>query len=73
MAWWTGEEYQIQALANMLIYSWDKETRKNTIDALASYRKKALPTLTYFASLVWDKELRDYTLDKIRQINENAI
>ena len=45
MAWWSGEEYQIQTLAWMLMVSWDKETRKNTIDALASYRAKALPVL----------------------------
>ena len=73
MAWWNAEEYQIQMLAGMLMASWDKETKKNTIDALASYRGKALTILASFASMSWDKELRDYALAKIRQINEGAI
>ncbi|MFL6425588.1 MAG: hypothetical protein ACJ71R_18635 [Nitrososphaeraceae archaeon] len=73
MAWWNAEEYQIQTLAGMLMVSWDKETRKNTIDALASYRAKALPALAYFASIVWDKELKEYALIKIKQINEGTV
>jgi hypothetical protein len=31
MAWWNAEEYQIQMLAGMLMASWDKETKKNTL------------------------------------------
>jgi hypothetical protein len=73
MAWWNAEEYQIQMLAGLLMVSWDKETKKNTIDALASHRGKALAILASFASMAWDKELRDYALAKIRQINEGAI
>ena len=57
----------------MLMASWDKETKKNTIDALASYSAKALTILASFASMTWDKELRDYALTKIRQINEGSI
>ena len=49
-------------VSRMLMASWDKETKKNTIDALAS-----------FASMSWDKELGDYALTKIRQINEGSI
>jgi hypothetical protein len=50
-----------------------KNIQKNTIDALASYRGRALTILASFASMSWDKELRDYALAKIRQINEGAI
>jgi hypothetical protein len=73
MAWWNAEEYQIQMLAGMLMAAWDKQTKKNTIDALASYRAKALTILVSFASMSWDKELRDYALAKIRQINEGSM
>jgi hypothetical protein len=73
MAWWNAEEYQIQMLAGMLMAPWDKETKKNTIDALASYRGKALTILASFASMSWDKELREYALARIRQINEGSI
>jgi hypothetical protein len=73
MSWWNAEEYQIQMLAGMLMATWDKETKKNTIDALASYRAKALTILACFASMSWDKELRDYALAKIRQINEGSM
>ena len=50
-----------------------KNIQKNTIDALASYRGRALTILASFDSMSWDKELRDYALAKIRQINEGAI
>ena len=73
MGWCNAEEHQIQMLAGLLMASWDKETKKNTIDALASYRGKALTILASFASMSWDKELRDYALTKIRQINEGSI
>jgi hypothetical protein len=35
-------------LAGLLMASWDKETKKNTIDALASYRGKALTIFSFF-------------------------
>ncbi len=73
MAWWNAEEYQIQMLAGLLMTSRDKETKKNTIDALGSYRGKALTILASFFSMAWDKEFRDYALAKIKQINEGAI
>jgi hypothetical protein len=42
------------------------------VDALASYRKNALPALTDIAT-AWDQDLRVYVLDKIKQINEKNV
>jgi hypothetical protein len=50
------------------------DTRRKAVDALASYGKKALPSLTRAASgILWYPELKQYVLDKIKQINEGAI
>jgi hypothetical protein len=54
--------------------SWNNETRRKAVDALASYGKKALPSLTNVAySLLWTPEIKQYVLDKVKQINEGAI
>ena len=58
MAAWKSEEWDIQKLRNLVMFSWDLETKKKAIDALVSYRKTALPALTDIASTVWDNELR---------------
>ncbi|MFZ0511587.1 MAG: hypothetical protein WAM14_08275 [Candidatus Nitrosopolaris sp.] len=71
---WGADDYQIQQLKNMIIWNWNQEGKKQAIDTLASYRKKALPALTEIASAMWwDNEIKIYTLDKIRQINESNI
>jgi hypothetical protein len=70
---WNQDQLEIQRLQNLIIFSWDNDTKRKTIDALASYKKSALPSLTYLASVLWDKELREYVLDKIQQINSNTI
>jgi hypothetical protein len=56
------------------ISSWNMETRRKAVDVLASYGKKALPSLTRAASaILWYPKLKHYVLDKIKQINEGAI
>jgi hypothetical protein len=70
MASWTPpEQWDIQRLKTLAMFSWDSETRKRTVDALASYRKSALPALT---DIAWDQELRTYVLNKIKEINESS-
>ena len=69
-----SEQWEIQRLKNIIIFSWDNEMRKNAVDTLSSYRKNAIPTLADIASwTAWDNELREYVLDKIRQIKEGII
>jgi hypothetical protein len=67
---WSPEQFDIQKLRNLALYSWDTQTKKKTVDALASYQKNALPALTDVATLVVDTEIRAYVLDKIKEINE---
>jgi hypothetical protein len=71
--WTPPEQWDIQRLKNLAIFSWDIETRKRTVDALASYRRSALPALTDIATTVWDQELRTYALNKIKEINETPL
>ncbi len=74
MTWRYSEQWEIQRLKNIIIFSWDNETRKKAVDTLASYRKNAIPTLADIASwTAWDNELREYVLDKIRQIKQGII
>ena len=51
----------------------NKETIKKAIDALASFRKDALPALTEIASRIYNRELANYALDKIQKINEGKV
>ncbi len=74
MAWWEPDQMEMARLEYIIISSWNNETRRKALDALTSYGKKALPSLTKTASaILWDAELKQYVLDKIKQINENAI
>jgi hypothetical protein len=58
MNWWQPDQMEIARLEYVIIWSWNNETRKRAVDALASYRKNALPSLTRIASIVWDVELK---------------
>ena len=63
---------EMARLEYIIISSWNMETRIKAVDALASYNKKALPSLTSVASsLLWNAHLKQYVLDKINQINED--
>jgi hypothetical protein len=70
MAWWGAEQWDIQKLKSTIIISQDSETKKKAVDALASYRRNALPALTDLGFVLLDKDTREYVLDKIKQINE---
>jgi hypothetical protein len=70
---WSPEQWDIQKLKNLVLYSWDVQSKKQMVDALASYRKNALPALTDIATMAWDQDLRVYVLDKIKQINEKNV
>lgn len=70
MAFWSPEEIDIQKLKNLALFSWDAATRKKSAEALASFRKTALPALTDVATATWDPDLRSYILDKIKEINQ---
>jgi hypothetical protein len=72
-SWTPSEQWDIQRLKNLAIFSWDVETKKKTVDALASYRKSALPALTDIATTVSDQEVRTYVLNKIKEINESSL
>jgi hypothetical protein len=72
MAWWESDQMEMARLEYIIISSWNIETRIKAVDALASYNKKALPSLTSVASsLLWNADLKQYVLDKINQINED--
>jgi hypothetical protein len=74
MAWWKPDQMDMARLEYIIISSWDMETRRKAVDALASYGKKALPSLTRAAyAIIWYPELKQYVLDKIKQINEGTI
>lgn len=53
----------------MILNSWDRQTQRNTVDAIASYGKPALMALTDIATWTWDQEFREYVLERIKQIN----
>jgi hypothetical protein len=72
MPWWEPDQMEMARLEYIIISSWNMETRIKAVDALASYNKKALPSLTSVASsLLWNADLKQYVLDKINQINED--
>jgi len=74
MAWWEPDQMDMARLEYIIISSWNMETRRKAVDALASYGKKALPSLTRAAyTILWYPELKQYVLDKIKQINKGAI
>jgi hypothetical protein len=74
MSWWEPDQMEMARLQYIIMSSWDNETRRNTVDTLASYGKKALPSLTNVGySLLWNPEIKQYVLDKAKQINEGAI
>jgi hypothetical protein len=72
MSWWEPDQMEMVRLQYIIISSWDNEMRRKAVDALASYGKKALPSLTN-AALLWTPEIKQYVLDKIKQINEGTI
>jgi hypothetical protein len=72
-SWAPSEQWDIQRLKTLAMFFWDSETRKRTVDALASYRKNALAALTDIATMAWDQELRTYVLNKIKEINESSL
>jgi hypothetical protein len=74
MAWWEPDQMDMARLEYIIISSWNMETRRRAVDALASYGKKALPSLSRAASaILWYPELKQYVLDKVKQINEGGI
>jgi hypothetical protein len=74
MAWWEPDQMEMARLEYIIISSWNMETRRRAVDALASYGKKALPSLSRTAyAILWYPELKQYVLDKIKQINKGAI
>ena len=54
----------------MVLNTWNRQSKFDTVDAIASYGKSALPALTDIATWTWDQELRAHVLDKIKQINK---
>jgi|SRR5712691_1301124 len=70
---WASEHWEIQNLKNNIILSWDLDRRKKLIEALASYRRSALPALTELTYVPMSRELIDLVLNKIKQINESSI
>jgi len=73
MAWWEPDQMEMARLAFIITSAWDSDTRKRAVDALASYRRNALPVLTNIASTTWNTELKQYVLEKIKQINESTV
>jgi hypothetical protein len=74
MAWWEPDQMEMARLEYIIISSWNMDTRRKAVDALASYGKKALPSLSRAASaILWYPELKHYVLDKIKQINEGSV
>jgi len=54
----------------MMVFStWNLQSRRDAVGAIASYGKPALPALTEIATWTWNEEFRAYVLDKIKQIN----
>jgi hypothetical protein len=73
MAWWEPDQMEMARLSFIITSTWNKETRNKAVDALASYRRNALPILTNIASTTWNTELKEYIWEKIKQINEGTI
>jgi hypothetical protein len=43
MVWWEPDQMEMARLEYIIISSWNNETRRKAVDALASYGKKACP------------------------------
>ena len=67
---WTPEEWDIERLKMMAWNSWDRQTKFDTVNTIASYGTRSLKALTDLATCTWDQDFRAYVLDKIKQINE---
>ena len=50
------------------ILNFDIDGKKNAIEALASYKRNALPVLVELSTSLMNKDLRDLTFEKIKQI-----
>lgn len=67
------QEWEIQSLRYFILNVWnfDIDGKKNAIEALASYKRNALPVLVELStSRFMISDLRDLAFEKIRQINE---
>jgi hypothetical protein len=61
---------EMARLEYIIISSWNMEIRIKAVDALASYNKKALPSLTSVASsLLWNADLESFCI----QVNEKDV
>jgi hypothetical protein len=73
---WEGQRQEwmeIQSLRYFIFnyLNFDIDGKKNAIEALASYKKNALPVLVELSiSPFIIRDLRDLAFEKIRQINE---
>lgn len=70
---WDQEQWEIQNLKSQIYWSWIPDRRKKLIEALASYKRSALPALIELSNVPMTKELSDLILEKIKQINEGKI
>ncbi|MGA7369331.1 MAG: hypothetical protein WBX01_09390 [Nitrososphaeraceae archaeon] len=66
---WTADDWDILRLKMMVFSTWNLQSRRDAVGAIASYGKPALPALTEIATWTWNEEFRAYVLDKIKQIN----
>jgi hypothetical protein len=66
------QEWEIQNLRYFIynIWNFDIDGKKNAIEALASYKRNALPVLVELSTSLMNKDLRDLAFEKIKQINE---
>ncbi|HMH10263.1 MAG TPA: hypothetical protein VK553_06105 [Candidatus Nitrosopolaris rasttigaisensis] len=68
--WEWQEQWEIENLKILIYWSWNIDRRKKLIEALASYKRRALPALVELTNVPMIKELSDLVLEKIKQINE---
>ncbi len=71
--WEWQEQWEIENLKILIYWSWSPDRRKKLIEALASYRTSALPTLVELMNVPMIREQSELVLEKIKQINEEKL
>jgi hypothetical protein len=67
--WEWQEQWEIENLKILIYWSWNIDRRKKLIEALASYKRRALPALVELTNVPMIKELSDLVLEKINEGN----
>jgi hypothetical protein len=69
----SDEEQQMKKLYHNIVLSTDSSNKKQSVRALASYGKKAIPFIQELRSIETDDDMKNYMFDIITQIEKRNL